>query len=242
MYFCRKCGFQLQNEDGFCPQCGEERNESTEVKESVSEPGVTATEATTPKTVEESIELADKLSNKYNALTHIKEEIADCETQLKRNLNVAKAPRHSAFKFFWPFLIFASVACFIVTLIGAFIAVATNSEDTMTLSEFLGVLAAGILLIAGGNRARSKRDALNSQIADEEYKHKKYCNELEKKLEDLKRRRAGLTKAVEEYNYLVPLSARTKVKMDMVKDLLLSGRAQSFSQAIDLITVPTSNF
>ena len=236
MYYCRKCGFGLQDGEGFCPQCGEQKTETTVAVEQSSETA-SKSGATSPQTVEESIELADKLSSKYFALTQIKDEIADCENQIRRSNNVPVARRHSAFKFFWPFLIIASVSCSVVTIVGAFIGVASNSEGMAYVGEFLGLIAAAIILVAGGSRARNKRDALNSQIADGEYRQKKARNELEKKLEDLKRRRTGLTKAVEEYNYLVPYSARTKVKMDMVKDLLLSGRAQNFRQAVELISL-----
>ena len=236
MYYCRKCGFALQDGEVFCPQCGEQKSETIVKDEPLSQSSAESG-AASPQTVEESIELADKLSSKYFALTQIKDEIADCEARIKRSNSIPPARRHSAFKFFWPFLIIASASCTVVTLIGAFIAVAANSEDIVILAEVLGVIAAAIVLIAGGNRARNKRDALNSQVADEEYRLRKSRNELEKNLEDLKRRRTGLTKAVQDYNYLVPSSARTKAKMDMVKDLLSSGRAQNFRQAVELVSM-----
>lgn len=232
MSYCRKCGFKLTGGDLFCPQCGHENKDSGNPDEDYAG-------AVAPQTVEDSIRLAETLGTKYEALKEIKDELDDCEAQLKRNSHSMRAPRHSAFKFFWPFLIIAGVVIFVITLIFTFIGIASGEEGMVYVGELLGLIGAGITLIAGGSRARNKRDALNSTIADEEYRQKKLVHDLEKRVEELKNKRAALTKAASEYNYLVPISMRSKSRMDMVRDLLESGRAQTFSQAIELFVVPT---
>ena len=228
MKYCRKCGFSLQTGDLFCPQCGEEnRVESlnNEVRETV----------TAPETVEEGIALANKLAAKYDALKNIKDELEDCETQLKRSQACSHMPRHSAFKFFWPFLIIAVIVFWVVSV--AVYLIFMNADISIYFAEFAGLIAAAVILIAGGTTARNKRDALNCALADEEHRKRKYSHDLEKKVEELKQRRNGLIKSAAEYNTIVPINMRARNRMEMVAELLESGRAESFAGAIEICSL-----
>ena len=58
---------------------------------------------------EDSIALAEKLTHEYKALEKLRTQISDNETILKRPVDGSYA-QHAAFKFFWPFFIYAVLA------------------------------------------------------------------------------------------------------------------------------------
>ena len=118
MPFCSKCGNELNVEDIFCSKCGfksdfnEDADAAAAQDTSVDRPAMTK---------EESIALAEKLSKDYKTLERLNKDISDNETILSRPADYQFRP-HSAFKFFWPYLIYAAIAFWILYFLFIFIA------------------------------------------------------------------------------------------------------------------------
>ena len=236
MAYCRKCGTKLKDEDVFCYMCGQsiDRGEpSSPVVDSFDEDG-TPILAVPSMTKEESIELAEKLKAEYGAIEKLQRDISDNETVLKRPVNPS-GRRHSAFKFFWPFLIYAYLALNIIYIVGALISGANNDEGGIIASLFLGLGAAAGLLIFGGIRAGRKRDSLNQALADEEYQMRKRQNDLVNRNNELKTKLTSKKREVSQYTSMIPSKFRTKQYMDRVLMLLQTGRAESFADAINML-------
>ena len=231
MAFCSKCGFELREGDAFCAKCGQSFAEDAELM-GLSSPVV-------QMTAQESIDLADKLGSIYENLRVIREEISDCEEGIRKNTHDPNPPRYSAFRFFWPFLIIAVVAFWVVFFICIGILLASNgSADGVYVSEFIALIAAVIVLIAGGTRARNKRDELNASVANYERTKSKKKHDLNIKLDELKKSQRAFQKSTEEYSTLVPAALRNKKTMERVKMLIQQGQAQTFTEAIDICRKP----
>ena len=235
MAYCRKCGTLLKDEDVFCFMCGQaiDRGETSPVVDSFDEDG-TPILAVPSMTKEESINLAEKLKAEYAAVEKLQRDISDNETVLKRPVNPS-GRRHSAFKFFWPFLIFAYIALNVIYLVGVLISSANNDEGGMIFSLFLGLAAAAGLLIFGGVRAGRKRDRLNQQLADEEYQMRKRQNDLVTRNNELKTKLKNKKHELSQYQNMIPGKFRTKHYMERVLMLLQTGRAESFADAINML-------
>ena len=235
MAYCRKCGTQLKDEDVFCYMCGQsiDRGESLPKGDSFDEDG-TPILAVPSMTKEESINLAEKLKTEYGAIEKLQRDISDNETVLKRPVNPS-GRRHSAFKFFWPFLIFAYLALNVIYIGGVLISASNSDEGGMIASLFLGLAAAAGLLIFGGVRAGRKRDRLNQEIADVEYQMRKRQNDLVNRNNELKTKLTIKKREVSQYTSMIPSKFRTKQYMDRVLMLLQTGRAESFADAINML-------
>ena len=224
MAFCSKCGKVLNEGDVFCSECGQPvsvENRASSVQMSV----------------EESIALAEKLSADYDELNKIRDEISDCELELKKTeTNTDTSVRYSAFRFFWPFLIIAFVVFWLVVIIGiVFLATAESASRSAIYGvDCAALIAAAIVLIIGGVRARNKRDYYNANMSSLIRSKNKKEHDLKIKLDMLKTKLRVKKKAADEYNSIVPLQFRTRQYMDKVVSLLKAGRAQSIDEALEL--------
>ena len=95
---CAKCGAELEANDTFCRKCGSQIESGEDTSSAVPAPAMTK---------EESIALAEKLSDEYGELEKLQQE-------LNENLSVISKPmptpkHHAAFKFFWPYMVGAVV-------------------------------------------------------------------------------------------------------------------------------------
>ena len=218
MAYCRKCGAKLKDDDVFCYMCGESVNIETD---SVS----------SPTSKEESIALAENLKAEFSALEKLQKEIVDNQTRLGRPV-VYNDRRYSAFRFFWPFLIYAYLALNVIYIIGAVISASNQDQGGMVLGFFIGLAAAAGLLIYGGSYAGNKRDRLNKEISDEEYQKRKRYKELAERTNVLITR---LNNRKIDNLELVPVQFRTKHHMERVIALLQSDRAANFSEALKML-------
>jgi len=227
MAFCSKCGYELREGDVFCAKCGWSLAEGEKL--------LGLEFDSVQMTPEESVELADKLSVEYENLRLIKEEISNCESDIRKNAPSEKPPRYSAFRFFWPFLIAAMVTFWVIFFIGCIIVMYASWEvDDIYGAEIAGLVVAAIVLAVGGTIASNKRDSLNTGLLNEErYKSKKE-HDLKLKLDGLKRKQIEMKKGVQEYNSLVPAALRNKATMNKVKMYIQNGQANTFSEAIKL--------
>ncbi len=228
MPFCSKCGNELNVEDIFCSKCGfksdfnEDADAAAAQDTSVDRPAMTK---------EESIALAEKLSKDYKTLERLNKDISDNETILSRPADYQFRP-HSAFKFFWPYLIYAAIAFWILYFLFVFIASGTSSAGVLIVG-MLCLCSPVILLIVGGVKAFRSREEANA-AESEEIRRRKVDNEnLKKRTDDLRLKRTVITKRLSDYNQIVPPALRTSTRMEKSRILIQTGKAEDFYDAID---------
>ena len=235
MFYCRKCGAQLNEDDLFCFKCGQ----PVDAPVNASEAGITNSVSVSGTSAvlmskEESIALAEKLKNEYVVVDRLQKEVNENESALKRPI-VFSGRRYSAFRFFWPFFIYAYLALNAVLIIGV---IASSGDDTgtgITVSFLFSLGAAVGLLIFGGIRAKNKRDSLNEQLANDEFQMARRYKERESNTAELKTKLMNKRNELREYQTLVPAKFRSKYYMDRVIILLQTGKAESFTEAIKLL-------
>ena len=128
---------------------------------------------------EDSIALAERLTHEYKALEKLRTQISDNETILKRPVDGSYA-QHAAFKFFWPYLIYAAVAFWVLYFLFVFIASGTSSAGVLIVG-MLCLCSPVILLIVGGVKAFRSREEANA-AESEAIRRRKVDNEDMKKI------------------------------------------------------------
>lgn len=228
MPFCDKCGISLTSDDLFCPKCGNKIN----IKPVAEEPAAAVSVPRISK--EESIDLANKLIPSYDALEQLKAEIQEKEAVFTAPLPTA--PRHSAFKFFWPFIIVAFAAYVIATLIFFALNVFSETREAATyIGGFVGLVAAAAILAGGGAYAKSKRDKLNNIEAAKVYTLRQKNEVLKKETSELKTRCSALKKSISKDEAAIPVRHRNKASMEKALALVQSGRAENLYDALDIL-------
>ena len=224
MAYCISCGAELERGDEFCRKCGT-RNEITD--DVVSEAQVEAPEMTK----EESIAFAEKLGDMYKSYERLKKEVDDNKAQLARP-QPGEVKMHAAFKFFWPFLIYAVVALNVFYLIARLL-----GRDLVAALFFLVLAIASpiALLIIGGVSSVRKRNALNQFAIEAAQSRRKHLDELKKETAVLDTKKAKKAAELKEYASMIPAAHRNSASMSKVVILLKSGKAENFSQAIELL-------
>ena len=223
MAFCTKCGTELTSEDLFCPNCG--------LKIGPAAPNEADTVPAMTK--EESIALAVKLTSEYGALEKLKHEIDEAELIIKRP--IPEAPRHAAFKFFWPFLIIGFIVYILVYLVvGLVFALGGTGEVSSSIGAVAGFVALAATLILGGNFARNQRDKMNNQEAMRIHTLRGKVDQMKKRTSELKTSYSVKKRSLEEYDAIVPESRRNRASMEKVRILLDSGKADTFCDALKL--------
>ncbi len=218
MRICTNCSAPLKDDDMFCKKCGQK--------------------AVLGKlSLDESIYLASDLEKKYSERDRLKKELSDLEQESRRYKLPAKRPRYSAFRFFWPFLIYSQFAVFVVCII--FIGILFGggfgkmSTDAVKLELYLfGFIAEGATLIVGGVYASRKRDKLNQKLIEDEdvIFHKQ--RDIEAKIIELKGLLRTLEYGLKDFDRRVPIFLRNEKGMIKVRKLLEGGQAEDFDQAV----------
>lgn len=225
MKYCEKCGAGMPDDVLICPECcySKDSEETSGFAEELAR-----------LSTEESIALAEKLSADYEALNNLRAEISDDEQNLRRCLNVDDKVRYSAFRFFWPYLIVSQVIAVLVMVIVILIAVAFDNRNLVLAAESFAFIAMAVTIIVGGVKARNKRDILNSNLIDNVRSKKKKAHDLSIEIEELKGKKKALEESLLKYRYVIPSALRNKSRMDMVKNMLVTGKAQGFTEAVTL--------
>lgn len=221
MPFCSICRFRLEEDNLFCPNCGNKVREDNEPETVLETPSMTK---------EESIALAGKLREEYHNLERIKKEIDD--NKVITSKPVPSPKYHAAFKFFWPYLIASVVSANVIIILGYFIYLATGSEAINLLFSLAGIIALVVILIVGGKTATSKRDMLNNQMLKNLQMMRRKHADLTEKNRTLQSLYSAKKRVLDEYNGMVPSRFRTSRHMDRVKALLQTNKAENFSEAV----------
>ncbi|MBO7453650.1 MAG: zinc-ribbon domain-containing protein [Clostridiales bacterium] len=229
MPICSKCGRELRDDDIFCSKCGKKIDDSEQVDEEIEKPAELE-----KLSLEESIALAEKLSVDYASLEKIRNDIAENEATLRKP--VIQRPRYSAFRFFWPFFVYAFISFWVIYLVGGIISINLASSGGVIFSIILAFASVVVLLIYGGSRAVNMRDSLNSAAAGSEHADKRKREELSDKTASLRTDMNLLRKNLTVYDARVPSAFRKKTTMERVKGLLQTGKAADFDEAIKMLS------
>ena len=222
MKYCVNCHAELRDSDDFCRKCGTK---------------VVVHEALT---AEESIEIAKSIEKKLRELEEVNEEISGCERDLPRYTIPSNSPRHSAFKFFWPFLIYSQIAAFVVALIALFAFLGSGALYTRYFDAFeslvylLAFIAEVVVLIIGGVYAPRKRNALNAQLAENESNMIQKRYNIESRLRELEARKNHIEFELKKYDGHIPPSMRNVSSIKKVRQYIEYGDARDFYEAVQM--------
>lgn len=215
MPFCSKCGAELLPNDLFCAKCGAQND--------ISEPVIPQ------MTKEESLAFADKLIAEYRKLEKLDAEIEENNRQIARPIE-AYPKQHAAFKYFWPFLIYAAVSFsalyFLAGLFG-------RSLGLAAILYLLSLASIPFFLIFGGVRAVRIRNELNAAEVSFLNNKKDHLIELKKENSILQTKRGKVVHELKEYENMLPPSLRSSAQISKVKIFIQSGKAEDFADAVE---------
>ena len=210
--FCSKCGAKLPDDVQFCSKCG--------------------SKIVPFMPMDESIRLAETLSEKYGKWDMFKESIIENEAVIRRTKPTGDNPRYSAFRFFWPFLIWATALYAIVRVIGVVLAYATQNDGYTAGFFYVAFVFAVLVLIGGFVNARGRAEDMNNELKDlESVNERKYKSALAK-TEDLRQKLERVYSEIKAYDSIVPPPLRNRRSMYQVKEMLLGGKARDFYDAV----------
>lgn len=237
MAYCRKCGVQLKDDDVFCFMCGQliDKVANAEAEAAIESEVPVSGSARPVMSKEESIAVAEKLKEEYTVIERLQKEVNENETALKRPVTLS-GKRYSAFRFFWPFFIYAYIAFLVIYFIGLLISAANDDVEGIFFTVILAFAAAIGLLIFGGNYAGRKRAIKNAEIAEEENMIRKRHKDLEARTSELKSKLTAKRQSVSERQNLVPIRFRKKHYMERILILIQTDRAADLYEAIDIIS------
>ena len=196
-------------------------------------------------TKDESIDLAVKLHKDYEEIEKLLNKISENENQIMRLAGTY--PKHySAFSYFMPYLL-ASLITLLLSLIpaGFVISIAifldkSNRNDTYSYMPYAVALTIAAIFalihLIGGFVARNKSRYMNN-LEQERFRGEQRKRErLLYENEDLKVLLYKQESNLNEFNEIVPTELRNSGKMNAVKRLLLSGKADNFNDAVTLLS------
>ena len=217
MRICVNCNAELKDDDLFCKQCG------LKVEDRLSK--------------EDSLSLASELEKRFAERTRIKREISDLEHESLKYRLPSKRPRYSAFRFFWPFLIWSQLAVVgvaIILIVFLFAGAFDNysSEGIKALVYLLAIPAEGVTMIIGAVVARIKRNKLNMKLEEEEQVIVNKQRNIEVRIAELRGLLRNYDYNTEDLEKRVPAFLRSEQGMRKVRMLLESGEAEDFDHAV----------
>ena len=233
MITCDKCGRILQPDDEFCPKCGTPVQDMNNILDFKSDG--------TPRTREESIELAEELANKYEVFNNAKTEIEDLEHKLKVTKLSDVRPRYHTFRFFWKYFIFSYLAAIVALFIGLCIVSSNGGEGSVAFAVLLPIVVYIGVLILGGVLSSRKANNLNIELEINERRLHEKRRQMEKDLEERKNELNEANSFLFSYNRRIPSTMRNKHRMRKAKEMLSDGKAETLSQAVALCSPGNRN-
>lgn len=231
--FCSKCGTQLEEGSRFCSKCGAVTVPGEE-QGATSNPNVgSLADSLKDMTLDESILLADKLHKQYTEMEKLGTEIAGNEEYLKHPVDTNVA-HYSWFRFFWKWIIIC-VVTFVVLVNFAPVFANYGSNAKYIFFYSMAVIIPIILLVIGIVSATKKVNAANSYIDASTAEARKKKEETAVKNEQLKSRRELLRKKLLDYDSIVPAKLRNSTSMSKIRNLLKSGKAKNFEDAVNFL-------
>lgn len=178
-------------------------------------------------TKEESIALVTKLSQEYRGLERLRKQISDNEATISKPVDYSYA-RRSAFRFFWPFFIYAFLAMWGMILL---MAIFGGGDSAIVWAILVYAVPIG-LLIGGGVYARNKRDEENDAASEMARNRMSRVDELKKETTELKSKLTLLQKRVDGMDGMIPDGFKNSGRMDKIRLLIESGKARDLEEAL----------
>lgn len=182
-------------------------------------------------TKEEAIALVAKLSQEYRGLERLQKQISDNEAVISKPVTIEYA-RHSAFRYFWPFFIYAFIAMWVMIILTV---IFSGNGGDIVFAVLVYVVPIG-LLIFGGIKARQRRDEENEAAAEMANQRVRRVDELKKQNSELRSKLSAYQMRVGNMDDCIPPALRNSARMDRIKVLLESGKAKDLEEAFALCT------
>ena len=192
---------------------------------------------------EESIELACDLNREYESAEQLGAKIKEYERKLAKPADTYKEKR-SLFYYYKSYIKVSVITTLLLLLpahiisgIAEFLAQSYSNHSHIAFMMPFLFLAIAIVLINVAGVLISKRKLKNFYLSEDE----RIREELELRdtwkheLSDLMDQFEDLSGKLDKYNNLVPDEYQTQRHMKRVEDLLLTNKADSFEEAIELI-------
>lgn len=180
---------------------------------------------------EESIKLCDRLGADYYSLAKMQSEINSLSNTL-RNDALYQPKRYSAFRFFWPYLIYGAVSfsiCYFLALLSYL------SFPLMIFFLIACFVLPIVFVIVGGVRARILRAQCTRDAEDNAYRRRVKMDEERERLDDLISSEKKLRAELALYDSIVPENMRNKSRMGYARKMLETDKAKTFEEAMHLI-------
>lgn len=182
-------------------------------------------------TKEEAIALVAKLSQEYRGLERLQKQISDNDAVINKPVTIEYA-RHSAFRYFWPFFIYAFLAMWGMILLTAIFG---SGESAIVWAILVYAVPIG-LLIGGGVYARKRRDEENDAASEMARDRMSRVDELKKQNSELRSKLSAYQMRVGNMDDCIPPALKNSARMDRIKVLLESGKAKDLEEAFALCT------
>lgn len=195
---------------------------------------------------EESIALANELCTEYRTIKGLQRQIGDNETLL-RELSQAKPAHRKLISFFWRYLMVAGIV-FIVMLIPSvilsmmifFIAFESNlkpiiPQTAIAIVWLINFAVPALIIILGIRKAKQKRRDLNLQDAEKAEYNKKRMDELMRQTDEIRMQVKAKQDSLQKYNDIIPESIRDSEKIETVRRLLVGGKAETITEAVEMV-------
>ena len=194
-------------------------------------PATPAGPAVPQMTKEEAIALVAKLSQEYRGLERLQKQISDNEAVINKPVTIEYA-RHSAFRYFWPFFIYAFLAMWGMILLTAIFG---GGDSAIVWAILVYAVPIG-LLIGGGVYARKRRDEENDAASEMARDRMSRVDELKKQNSELRSKLSAYQMRVGNMDDCIPPALKNSARMDRIKVLLESGKAKDLEEAFALCT------
>lgn len=194
-------------------------------------------------TRDESIELSVKLGKEYEQLKKLEDNIVDLDRRVAIPADTDKK-HYSVFSYFVKplaisFIVIGvlSIPAFVILSISAFLAQSgyDGYDNTPAIVGLFLVFIFALIHFIGGFYARKKAKQMNMIEEDRVAANLKIKKEQKATIEDLMGKLAEREKDLSKYNSLVPSSLRSKEGMNKIKILLMSNKAGTFEEAVELL-------
>ena len=194
----------------------------------------------------ESIALAVKLHKEFKEIEKLQDQISENEKTVS-HLYELEPKRYYAVNYFTPYF-GSSIIFLLVILIPAYCIVAVsnfidknNHNDELAYMPyavaFVIAFIFALIHLIGGFVARHKSRYMNNLEIQRVLGEKRKIKRLQCEKEELMTSLNEVNSRLEENNILIPSDFRNSKKMADVKRMLLSGKAKSFDDAIQILRV-----
>ncbi len=195
----------------------------------------------------ESIALANELCLEYRAVKEIQKKIDENETLLSE-FNEAKPEHRRLISFFWRYLLIAGIIflvmlipTFVISFVIFFIAFESNlpavyPKAAIAILLLINVAVPAVIIVCGYRKAKRKMMDLNLKDAEKAAYNKKRKDELMRQTDELRMQKNAKSESLQKYNDIIPESLREGGKIEMLRRLLVAGKAETFSDAIELLS------